>query len=264
MGITLYLLETRAKNDFICPSCDKVVVRGTPHFRHDPIMYAQMYRGQRRSHWCRECILACEPGPKEHPTQRLRVPAARVMSHVRGGTAVELQPIRVQCLGIGHVLAEKLAIDPSLVHALSPEQFEEFICDRLFAMGLEPKRTSAVNRKDGGVDVLFWPRLPGAFPFLGAAQVKHHRDPKESVGPATVREFSGAIAGRPINAGLIVTNTRFSADAEWFARERSALVRLRDLADIRRWVVGNFGDDAEWREVPSSIELCPGVVIDLR
>jgi Restriction endonuclease len=264
VGITLYLLETRAKNDFVCPSCDKMIVRGTPHFRHDPIMYAQMHRGQRRSHWCRDCILACEPGPKEQITRRLRVPAARVMGRLYGGTAVELLPIRVQCFGIGRVLAEKLAVDASLVHAVSPEQFEEFVCDRFFAMGLEPRRTGAANRKDGGIDVLFWPRMRSAFPFLGAAQIKHYREPKEKVGPAIVREFAGAIAGHPINAGLIVTNTRFSADAVWFARERSALIRLRDLADIRRWLLGNFSDDAEWREVPSSIELCPGIVIDLR
>ena len=264
MGITLYLRETRAKNDFVCPACDKTIIRGTPHFRHDPIMYAQMYRAQRRTHWCRECILACEPGPKDSITQKLRVPAVRVMGRLCNGTAVELLPIRLQYVGIGGLLATKLAVDPSLVHAFTPEQFEEFICDRLFAMGLEPRRTGAVNRKDGGIDVLFWPRLPGAFPFLGAAQIKHHRDPKERVAPATVREFCGAIAGHPINAGLIVTNTKFSADAAWFARERSALVRLRDFADIRRWVLGNFTDDAEWREIPSSIQLCPGIEIDLR
>ncbi len=264
MGITLYLLETRAKSEYVCPACDKTILRGTAHFRHDPIMYAQMHRAQRRSHWCRECILACDPGPKEKITQRLRLPAFRVMTRSSKGTAIKLLPIRVECVGVGRLLAEKLAIDPSLVHALSPEQFEEFICDRLFTMGLEPRRTGTANRKDGGIDVLFWPRLQGAFPFLGAAQIKHHRNPMEKAGPAIVREFHGAIAGYPINAGMIVTNTGFSADAAWFAREHSALIRLRDLADIRRWVLGNFTDDAEWREIPPSIELCPGVLIDLR
>jgi Restriction endonuclease len=264
MGITLYLLETRAKNDFVCPACHQTIERGTRHFRHDPIMYAQMYRGQRRSHWCRECILSCEPGPKDTITQRLRVPAVRVMSRSVGGAGVELLPARVQYVGVGHLLAAKLAVDPSLVHLLSPEQFEEFVCDRLYAMGLEPRRTGAVNRKDGGIDVLFWPRLQGAFPFLGTAQIKHHRNPKDKVGPIAVRDFSGAIAGHPINAGLIVTNTTFSADAAWFASKRSALVRLRDFTDIRRWVLGNFSDEAEWREIPSSIELCPGVLIDLK
>ena len=65
-------------------------------------------------------------------------------------------------------------VSHSLLHQISPEQFEEFICDRLYAMGLEPKRIGEINRKDGGVDVIFWPRLGGAFPFLGVAQIKHH------------------------------------------------------------------------------------------
>ncbi|MBI5489933.1 MAG: hypothetical protein HY905_21535 [Deltaproteobacteria bacterium] len=39
---------------------------------------------------------------------------------------------------------------------------------------------------------------------------------------------------------------------------------LRGLTDIRRWLVGNFGDDAEWREIPREIELCPGVIVRIR
>jgi len=34
-----------------------------------------------------------------------------------------------------------------------------------------------------------------AFPFLCAAQVKHHRNPNDNVGSPTVREFAGAIGG---------------------------------------------------------------------
>jgi len=143
-------------------------------------------------------------------------------------------PLRIELVGIGRILSERLQSDPSLIHQLSPEELEILICDRLAAMGFEPKRVGAMNRKDGGVDILFWPRLKSAFPFLGAAQVKHHRDPKDKVGSPTVREFAGTIAGQPINAGLLVTNTSFSPDAEWFAREHAKLVRLRGLTDIRR------------------------------
>lgn len=173
-------------------------------------------------------------------------------------------PLRVELIGIGSVLSEQLAKDPTLIHQISSEEFEEFICERLFAMGFEPRRVGATNRKDGGVDVLFWPRSRGAFPFLGAAQVKHHRDPKTKEGPATVREFAGTIAGHAFNAGLLVTNTSFSPDAAWYARERAKLLRLRDVNDIRRWLLNNFSDEAEWREIPTSIELCPGIIIKIR
>ncbi len=174
------------------------------------------------------------------------------------------EPLHVKLIGVGETLGDQLRKEPSLVHQLTPEQFEELICDRLFAMGFEPRRIGAINRKDGGVDVLFWPRMRSSFPFLGAAQVKHHRNPNSKEGPATVREFSGTLAGQPFNAGLLVTNTSFSPDAEWFAREHAKLMKLRDFNDIRRWLLDNFTDEAEWREIPSSIELCPGVVIKIR
>jgi hypothetical protein len=200
-------------------------------------------------------------------TRRLRVPAVRVMSH--SSVPEELQrplfnPIRIELIGIGRILSDQLSRESSLIYRITPEQFEEFLCDRLFTMGFEPRRVGAVNQKDGGVDILFWPRLYGAFPFLGAAQVKHHRDPKTKEGPAVVREFAGVIASHPLNVGMLVTNTSFSPDAKWFAREQAKLVRLRDFTDIQHWLANNFGDEAEWREIPAEIELCPGVVIKVR
>jgi len=166
-------------------------------------------------------------------------------------------------VGIGAILAQKLAVQPSLIHRITPGEFEEFICERLFAMGLEPQRVGATNRRDGGVDVVFWPRY-GSFPFLGAAQMKHHRNPHAKQGPSVVRDFAGTIAGHSFNAGLLITNTSFSPDAKWFAKHHAKLLRLRDFSDIKRWLVCNFSDEAEWREIPSSIELCPGVHVKVR
>lgn len=265
MGTTLYLIETRAQNTYTCAACNNIIPRGTRHFRHDPYPYARAYRGQKVTHWCRDCILASQPAAKDTITKRIRVPALRVLSQaIDGPNVMRIEPLRVELVGVAALLHKKLAIEPSLVHQLTPEQFEEFVCDRLFAMGLEARRTGATNSKDGGIDVLFWPRQRGAFPFLGAAQVKHHRNPERKEGSSTIRDFYGAISVHPINAGLVVTNTTFSPDAEWFARERAKLVRLRDFSDIRRWILNNFDDEAEWKELPKSIELCPGVIVDVR
>ncbi len=261
MGETLYLIESRAKTNYVCPACGKTIVAGELHFRHTPHPAAWIHRGQRGSHWCCDCISASTPDPKEKVTRRIRVPALRVHESL---SLQSLQPLRVELIGIGKLLSEKLAVDPGLVHSLTPGQFEDFICDRLFAMGLEPQRVGKTYRKDGGIDVLFWPRQIGAFPFLGAAQIKHHRDLKRKEGPATVREFYGTIGAHSINAGLIVTNTSFTSDAEWFAREHAKLIRLRDFSDIRRWLLNKFDDSAEWRELPGSIELCPGVIVKIR
>ena len=125
-------------------------------------------------------------------------------------------------------------------------------------------RTLSISGGQTGVDLLFWPRTTSTFPFLGAAQVKHHRNLNATERPATVREFSGTLAGHPFNAGLLVTNTSFSPDAKWFAREDAKLMKLRDCSDIRRWLLDDFTDEAEWREIPPSTELCPGVVARIR
>jgi len=264
MSATLYLIETRARSEYTCPACRRRISRGTLHFRHDPFPAARIFRGEPTTHWCRECILASDPEPKDLITQRIRVPVFRVIRPIPDEQLPLFVPLRVELVGIGHILSEQLAKEPSLVHRISPDEFEEFVCDRLFAMGFEPRRVGATNRKDGGVDVLFWPRLSGAFPVLGAAQVKHHRNPDTKEGPSTVREFAGTIAGHPFDVGLLVTNTSFSPDAEWYAREHARPLRLRDLRDIRRWLLNNFSDEAEWREIPPSLELCPGVIIRIR
>ena len=230
-----------------------------------------MYRSQPTTHWCRECILASDPDPKDSITGRIRIPVVNINpQYLPPKEEQKLQQLslytllRVKLFDVGNVLTEQLIKDPTMIYKISPDEFEEFICDRLFAMGFEPKRVGAINRKDGGIDVFFWPRHQGLFPFLGAAQVKHHRDPKTKEGSATVREFAGTIASYPLNAGILVTNTSFSPDAQWFASERAKLVRLRELSDIQRWLMGNFNDNAEWREIPTSIELCPGVIIKIR
>lgn len=258
MATTLYLIETRAAKEYICPGCNQKIPRGSRHFRHDPHPYARSFRGLKTSHWCYECITTT-------PSSRDSVGRVWIRpAHMAGLFRPDRRLAQVEVVGVGTLLAAQIAADPGLIHRLEPGQFEEFVCDRLSAMGLEPKHVGDVNRKDGGIDVLFWPKAKGAFPFLGAAQIKHHKDPRRQEGPSTVRDFAGAISGHPFGAALFVTNTAFTPDAEWFAREHARLVRLRGLNDIRRWVVNNFADEAEWREIPSEIELCPGVAIKVR
>jgi restriction endonuclease Mrr len=170
---------------------------------------------------------------------------------------------RVELVTITPALLSALVADASLVFRISPATFEELLCDRLFAMGFEPRKTGKTNHKDGGVDIVFWPRSRAAFPVLGAVQAKHHKNPDTREGSGVVRDFAAAVGAHPFNAGLLVTNTAFTPDAKWFAKERAALVRLRDLVDLRRWLANRFDDPAEWRDLPSEIQLCPGVTVRL-
>jgi len=127
-------------------------------------------------------------------------------------------------------------------------------------MGFSTRRIGKTFSKDGGVDLLFW-NDDSPFPFLGAAQMKYHASPERRTGAASVREFVGATGRLPVGAGVLVTNTSFSYDAQWIAARLASSVRLRDAQDLRRWILGRFVDQAEWREIPAEIELCPGVVV---
>jgi len=261
---TLYLAESRARKSYQCAACKRLIPPKSAYFRHEPHPYARMQRGEKATQWCVECIEASEP-EYDRWSAHYRVPAVRVLDRSRPDDSREmLQPVRVELIGIAPILVQKLAGDPSLIHEITPEQFEEFICDRLFAMGFEPRQVSATYASDGGIDILFWSRNPATFPILGAVQVKHHSNPATKEGQRTIRDFAGAIAGQPFNAGIVVTNTSFSPRAEWFARQRATLVRLRGFQDIKRWLANNFADTEEWREIPDTIELSPGLTVKVR
>jgi hypothetical protein len=263
----LFLTLAKARYEYACGSCQRPIHRGSAYYRHDPYPSARMHRGEQRSHWCYECVSAAAP-VVDTISGRLRVSLSKLIGvsspnfHEKDSI---LLPVHFEIVSVSQVLSERLAVQPDLVHDLNPVQFEDFVCERLFAMGLEPKRVGdSTFRKDGGIDLVFWPRERGAFPFLGAAQLKHRRDPRDKVGPAVVRDFAGVMAAHPFNAGIIVTNALFSPDAVWFAQNHARLIRLRDFGDIRRWLSNNFTDELERREIPPVIEVCPGVIVKIR
>jgi hypothetical protein len=160
-------------------------------------------------------------------------------------------------------LVRVLLSQPDEIYNLSPEMFEDLLLDRLLAMGFGVSRVGKhTNQKDGGVDIIAWPeRL--TFPFLMGIQAKHHRSPVKKTGPGPVRELQGAVQNFGFNAGVLVTNTTFTPDAQWAAKQQPLLVRLRDLDDIQRWLKDDFLDEYDWREMPEQVEVCPGITIQI-
>lgn len=153
-----------------------------------------------------------------------------------------------------------LAECPSRLTQLSPAEFELLIADRLSEMGLRIQQVGATNRKDGGIGILACPM--SGMPFLLAVQVKHHRSSRKT-GVSEIRDFAGVLhTHREISMGLVVTNTAFSPDAQWFAEQQSALLQL-DAHDLTRWLKRDFDNPYEWREMPDSITLAPNIVIQI-
>lgn len=50
------------------------------------------------------------------------------------------------------------------------------------------------------------------------------------------------MSSRLLQIGMVVTNTSFTADARWFADHQPAIIRLRDMSDLKRWILesGNW------------------------
>jgi hypothetical protein len=153
--------------------------------------------------------------------------------------------------------------EPERMREMSPGAFQRLVADRVDAMGLDVLMVGDVNRKDGGIDIIATPKAKNlSFPFLLGIQCKHHRV-EATTGSSDVRDLHGVITSRGPNfsAGMLVTNTAFSPDALWFARNQGAILRLRDLRDLARWLHDDFDNEEEWREIPGSIMLAPGVEI---
>lgn len=141
------------------------------------------------------------------------------------------------------------------IYDLTPEEFEELVFDRLLAMDLQPFRLGPANRKDGGIDIIFWTK--STLPILGAVQVKHHRSPNTKTGSEEVQKLMGAMQGYHFNVGLVVTNTSYTRDAEYQAAKESSIVQLRDGLALKKWIADDFAVE-KVNVVTRAIEFCPG------
>lgn len=155
-------------------------------------------------------------------------------------------------------LLGELRAEPAAIFGLTEDQFELLVCDRLRAMGMGVERVGSIYSSDGGIDVVAWPEKSATFPFLLAVQAKFHRRRNRKTGPNPVLELQSVVRNLPFQAGLLVTNTSFTPNAKWVASNSPHLVRLRDHEDLRRWILGNFLDETEWREIPEFLEYAPG------
>ncbi len=241
----------RARHWYECAFCQSPIEKGQYYYRDDPHPMARYHRGQTARQICVHCIKSDVYFEEQRQTGQLELPFDEPL----------VQPVRVELIDVTQVLHERLRVDPDDIYRITAEQLEEFVCERLSAMGFEAHRIGRTNRKDGGIDIVFW--NGGPFPVLGAAQVKHHRDRGRSNGPDAIRDLRGVLATHPFQFGVVVTNTTFTPDARWFAEHQHGLIRLRDGEDLRKWINDEFVSDERWRIVPARIVLCPGVEISI-
>lgn len=263
----LYLRRSRARSAYTCFICTAQISRGATYYRDEPHPAAHSRQSVR--HLCEACVGIIEEDGSNSARLWRRHPlpstdGAQINLQFHGGAhEAVVRPTQVRLISATRALLERLVANFDEIHRLTPEEFEVFTAERFEAMGFQVERVGGWNQKDGGIDLIFLPKTPTPFPFLGAAQVKHHRSPLRSIGPRPLREFSAVLGGNPFAVGVLVTNTTFTPNAEWFARHKAPLLKLLNGMDLRRWVTSQFTDEEEWREIPTSIELCPGVVVPI-
>jgi transcriptional regulator with XRE-family HTH domain len=170
---------------------------------------------------------------------------------------------RVEVVDITSKILPILHDDPRKLALLSPEQFERFVAERLDRMGYDMTLSGPTTLKDGGIDLIAIPKMRTVGCFLLAGQVKHHRAGTRT-GRAAVDRLL-AWEASPFRLGLLVTNTEFTKDALWVAgmEQHRAFLRLRDFSDLKRWIQDDFSSDRDWREIPETIDVAPGVVIQV-
>jgi hypothetical protein len=187
--------------------------------------------------------------------------AKEALPHILAAISLRSEKGSIQVVDVSPVVLQMLNKDFSSIYKLDSEQFELLICERLSRMGFAVERVGSTYAPDGGVDIVAWPNKPDPFPFLLAVQVKHHRRPTLKTGPGAVKDLQAVIHSQAFQAGVLVTNTSFTPNAKWFASNSHHIIRLRDIDDLKRWLKGDFSDISNWREIPSEIELSPGVVV---
>src|SRR3954470_6129206 len=99
MSTALYLVESRAKRDYICEGCGKLISRGDAHFRHEPHPRSRMSRGEQRSHWCHACITGT-PSIRDQIGRLWIQPSRLVRAHADRRRQLELELARVEVIGI--------------------------------------------------------------------------------------------------------------------------------------------------------------------
>lgn len=262
-----------------CVECGKVSYRSHPILdiylclkcqRRYPEKYRFITKGRAMDHFRLKPRELAELGvfeadnphyKKAAPMQLYVLHQVEELSRRKWGT---VEPYIVQLVGVNDELMAWFLEDPERLKKIPEDRFEQLIAELLEARGFGVRLVGDTRRKDGGVDIVAWPEVGHPFPFLVAVQVKHHRVDRKTGAPS-VRDLHGVVTSQasPFHIGMLVTNTAFSADAKWFAANNMALLRLRDLEDLRRWMRKDFNNEHEWREIPERIELAPGISVEI-
>jgi hypothetical protein len=182
-----YFRISTAAKPYECSYCGTGIRKESQYVRLEPFGPTRQ-SGAPVQYFCRPCAVSAKwlqelsPDASNSNEIQLELPLWAL-----------IKPTTVQLVDVSATLCERIAADPRELFELSPPRFEALILDRLSAMDFVVYPVGHTYKKDGGIDIIFTPPKSYPFPFLGAAQVKHHRNIDRKVGPAPVRELAGVM-----------------------------------------------------------------------
>ena len=134
-------------------------------------------------------------------------------------------------------LITDLARDPSRLFALGPRRFEELVAELLARDGMDVRLTQPT--RDGGRDVLAVSRGP-AGQHLFLVECKRYSAARP-IGVDIVRALYGVVEQERATAGVLVTTSRFTADARAFAMPIQYRISLKEYSDLVGWISRSVG-----------------------
>jgi len=129
-------------------------------------------------------------------------------------------------------LLRQLAESPTDLYSLPPRKFEEMVRELLEREGYDAQLTQ--QTRDGGVDILAQKTLHGdSVLYLVECKRYAKRNP---VGVGVVRALYGVVEDVRATKGLIVTTSRFTADALKKAEDQRFRMSLRGYDELVAWL----------------------------
>jgi hypothetical protein len=140
--------------------------------------------------------------------------------------------VKVELATINEELIRYLARNPKSLYVLEPRRFEELIAELFRDLGYEVLLTP--RTRDGGVD-LRAVRKDSIGTLLYLVECKRY-GPSRPVGVDLVRGLYGVAKAEGASCGILATTSRFTKDAQEFARRFQYQLSLRDHTNIVAWL----------------------------
>ena len=135
-------------------------------------------------------------------------------------------------------ILEWIKKDFNNINKIDPEKFENLIIAILTKKGFHITKSGKTNTADGGIDIVAQEK--GIVNTIIAIQIKYKFRQNKKVNVSEVRDFLGSMEIHNFfNAGMVITNSSFSADSRWIENQKHNL-ELKDSNDIQKWIGENF------------------------